>query len=458
MNATPAGSRAYVMLVCFVATLGGLLFGYDTGVISDAIGFLTQRFQLNANMEGWAMSCAILGCALGAVLAGLVGDRLGRKKLLVGSAVLFTISALGTALPDSLWVFILFRVIGGVGIGLAALAVPMYIAEITPAAIRGRMVSVNQLAIVTGFLLVYFANYHIAKGGDPVWLLNTSWRWMFGIGVVPAGIFLLLLLVVPESPRWLVEQGRRDEALGVLTRINGGEIAAVELAAIEKSIVGEASTVTQLFQPGLRLVLVIGVGLAVLQQVTGINAFLYYGTEILKKLGTQADTALMQQIIVGAANLVFTLVAIGTVDRWGRRPLMLVGVAGMGLCLFGMGGAAYAQRIEGWMIVLIVGYIGCFALSIGPVTWVILSEIFPTRVRGRALAVATLFLWLADWLVTQTAPWLNKDPWLVSRFHGAFPFLVYGAMCVVELIFVWRLVPETKGRSLEEIEQSWKKS
>lgn len=452
-----AGSQAYVVLVCCVATLGGLLFGYDTGVISDAIGFLTQKFRLTPAMEGWAMSCAILGCALGASIAGLIGDRLGRKKLLVISAVLFTVSALGTALPNDLTVFILFRVLGGVGIGMAALAVPMYIAEITPAAIRGRMVSVNQLAIVTGFLLVYFANYFIAQHGDEAWRVETSWRWMFGLGAVPAVVFLAMLVVVPESPRWLVEQGRVEEARAVLTRVSGSEVAAAELESIRSSIAGEAATLGQLLQPGLRIALVIGVGLAILQQVTGINAFLYYGTEILKKLGTDSNVALKQQIIVGAANLAFTLVAIGTVDRLGRRPLMLIGVAGMGLCLFGMGAAAFAQRIEGWMIVLIVGYIACFAMSIGPVTWVILSEIFPTRVRGRAMAVATLFLWLADWLVTQTAPWLNKDAGLVARFHGAFPFWIYGLMCAIELAFIWFLVPETKGRTLEQIEASWKR-
>ena len=456
MSSNETGSRSYVVLVCLVATLGGLLFGYDTGVISDAIGFLTVKFKLDPNLEGWAMSCAILGCALGASIAGLIGDRLGRKKLLVISAVLFVVSALGTALPDRLSVFMTFRVVGGVGIGMAALAVPMYIAEIAPAAIRGRMVSVNQLAIVTGFLLVYFANYVIAQQGDEAWQVQVSWRWMFGLGVLPAVVFLGLLLVVPESPRWLIEQGRREEALHILARVNGPAAAALELKSIEASIAGEASSIAQLFQPRLRIVLLIGVGLAILQQVTGINAFLYYGTEILKKLGTESNVALMQQIIVGAANLLFTLIAISTVDTLGRRPLMLMGVAGMGLCLFGMGAAAYAQKIEGWMIVLIVGYIACFAMSIGPVTWVILSEIFPTKVRGRALAVATLFLWLADWLVTQTAPWLNKDPFLVEQFHGAFPFLIYGSMCVIELVFVWRFVPETKGRSLEEIERSWR--
>lgn len=460
MNATnqqATGSTGYVVLVCFVATLGGLLFGYDTGVISDAIGFLTKRFQLNANWEGWAMSCAILGCAAGASFAGLVGDRLGRKKLLIFSAILFTVSAIGTALPQTLAVFIVFRVIGGLGIGMAALASPMYIAEITPARIRGRMVSLNQLAIVTGFLLVYFVNYYIARQGDAAWRVETSWRWMFGLGVAPAVVFLALLALVPESPRWLVEQNRQAEARAILAKVGGAAAANEELKAIETSIASESSTLGQLLRPNLRIVLIIGIILAILQQVTGINAFLYYGPEILKNLGVEEDAALLQQIIVGAANLLFTLVAIGTVDKLGRRPLMLVGTAGMGLCLFSMGLAAYLDKKDVWMLLAIIGYIACFAMSVGPVTWVILSEIFPTRVRGRALAVATLFLWLADFLVTQTAPYLNKDPWLIQTFHNAFPFLVYGGMCVIEFVFIWKFVPETKGKSLEQIEQMWQK-
>jgi sugar porter (SP) family MFS transporter len=449
------GSPRYVALVCLVATLGGLLFGYDTGVISDAIGFLTKRFSLDHTWEGWAMSCAILGCAVGATAAGVLGDRLGRKKLLLASAALFAISAVGTALPQNLATFITFRVVGGIGIGMAALASPMYIAEITPARIRGRMISLNQLAIVTGFLLVYFANYYIAGHGDDAWRVQTSWRWMFGLGVAPAMLFFGLLALVPESPRWLVEQGRNDEARHILARVGGTAAADAEMKAIEASIATESATLGELLQPRLRKIMIIGVALAILQQITGINAFLYYGPEIMKKLGTTENTAMLQQIIVGGANLLFTLVAIWTVDKLGRRPLLLIGTAGMGLCLFGMGLAAYFQKVDVWMLLFIIGYIASFAVSVGPVTWVILAEIFPTRVRGRAMAAATLFLWLADFLVTQTAPYLNKDPWLTATFNNAFPFAIYGSMCVLELLFVWRYIPETKGKTLEEIEQMW---
>ena len=455
MTPSESGSPWYLVGVCLVATLGGLLFGYDTGVISDAIGFLTTHFGLSQHTEGWTMSCAIFGCALGVSFSGVFSDWLGRRKLLILSGLLFAISSVGTALPQTLAVFIIFRIIGGIGIGTASMASPMYIAEISPARIRGRMVSVNQFAIVSGFLLVYFVNYFISRQGNADWNLHAGWRWMFGLGLMPSLLFLLLVLFVPESPRWLVEHGRRAEALEVLTRVNGPRIAQTEVALIEKSMETESATLGQLFQPGLRLALVIGVVLAVLQQVTGINAFLYYGPEIVKKLGATTDAALVQQIMVGAVNMIFTVVAIWTVDRWGRRPLMLVGAVGMGLCLFAMGVAAYFQKIEGWLLLCILGYIACFALSLGPVTWVILAEIFPTRVRGRALGMVTLCLWIADWVVTQTAPFLNKNEFLVQYFHGAFAFWAYGAMCVLEVLFVWYFVPETKGKSLEEIEGMW---
>ena len=457
MNAKQAegGSLWYLARVCLVATLGGLLFGYDTGVISDAIGFLTSHFGLDQHTEGWAMSCAIFGCILGVSFSGIFSDWLGRKKLLILSGLLFAISSVGTALPQTLTVFVIFRIIGGIGIGTASIASPMYIAEISPARIRGRMVSVNQFAIVSGFLLVYFVNYFVSRQGNADWNLHTGWRWMFGLGLAPSVLFLLLVLFVPESPRWLIEHGRSGEALEVLTRVNGARIAEAEVAAVRKSMETESVTLRQLFQPGLRLALVIGVVLAVLQQVTGINAFLYYGPEIVKKLGTTTDVAMVQQIMVGAVNMLFTVVAIWTVDRWGRKPLMLVGAVGMGLCLFAMGVAAYFQKIEGWLLLCILGYIACFALSLGPVTWVILAEIFPTRVRGRALGMVTFCLWVADWVVTQTAPFLNKNEFLVQNFHGAFAFWVYGAMCVLEVLFIWRFVPETKGKSLEEIEAIW---
>jgi len=335
------GSIVYVMLVCMVAALGGLLFGYDTGVINGAIGPLKAHFVLDANWAGWATGCALVGCAIGAGIAGVLSDWLGRKKVLIFSAVLFLISAAGTALPKDITIFIIYRIIGGLGVGAASMSPPMYIAEISPARIRGRMVSVNQFAIVTGFLVVYFVNYFIALQGDQMWNQESGWRWMFGSEALPALLLLVLLFFVPESPRWLTKQDRSDEALEILTRVNGAVYAKTELLEIKDALAHESGSLKQLFQPGMKIVLVIGIVLAVLQQVTGINVFLYFGTEIFKKMGSDTNAALLQTVIVGTVNLAFTIIAIWLVDRLGRKPLMIIGSAGMGLSLLGMGLMAY---------------------------------------------------------------------------------------------------------------------
>jgi SP family xylose:H+ symportor-like MFS transporter len=455
-EAGPAGRLLYLSRVCLVATLGGLLFGYDTAVISGAIGFLRQHFDLTAAQEGWAASCALAGCAVGAALAGVVSDYLGRKKMLVVSAVLFIISSVGTALPRTFFQFVIYRFVGGLGIGAASMTSPMYIAEITPARIRGRMVSWNQFAIISGMLLVYFVNYFIAGLGDESWIVSSGWRWMFASGTLPAVLLFGLLFTVPESPRWLTERGRTEQALAVLSRVNDGPAAAAELASIKDALAHESGSLAQLFQPGLFVVLVIGVTLAVLQQVTGINVFLYFAPEIFKSI-VKAEThaALLQQVVVGAVMLLFTVVAIWTVDRIGRKPLMLVGFLGMEVCLAGLGLAAVADRKDAWVLTFILGYTASFALSVGPVTWVILAEIFPTRIRGRAMAIATVCLWLANLVVSQTFPMMDKNEWLIATFHHAFPFWLYGVFCVVAIVFVFVFVPETKGRTLEEIEKSW---
>lgn len=449
------GSTSYVFLVCVVAALGGLLFGYDTGVINGAIGPLTAHFGLNDVQQGWAMGCALLGCALGAIGAGPFSDRFGRKKALVVSAVFFFVSAVGTAIPRTLTAFILYRILGGLGVGAASMISPMYIAEISPARMRGRMVSINQFAIVSGFLVVYFVNYFIALQGDAAWNERLGWRWMFGSESLPALGLLILSLVVPESPRWLTKQGRTAEALHILGRVDGAAYAQAELAEIKETLRHESGSLRQLLQPGMRIILVIGIVLAVLQQVTGINVFLYFGTEIFKKMGSQTDAALLQTVVVGVVNLTFTVIAIWTVDKLGRKPLMLIGSAGMGLCLIAMGLAAYRQATGLWMLLFILGYIACFAVSVGPVTWVILSEIFPTRIRGRAMAVATVCLWIANYLVSQTFPIMDQNPWLVATFHRGFPFWLYGAFCIVLFLFVRAFVPETKGKTLEQIERRW---
>ena len=454
-HAQERGSVGYVTAISLIAALGGLLFGYDTAVINGAVGFLETHFQLTAALKGWASSSALLGCVIGVSFAGAFSDWLGRKKTLVLAGILFLVSSIGTAVPQTLTQLVVFRILAGVGVGIASMASPMYIAEVSPARFRGRMVSVNQFAIVTGMLVIYFVNLLIAGQGSPEWQVATSWRWMFASGIVPSAVFLALLLFAPESPRWLIKQGRMEQALGILRRVDGAKFAEAESRAIQRTLAQEGGSLAQLFRPGLRRVLVLGVALAVLQQVTGINVFLYFGTEIFKGLGSSVDAALLETVVVGAVNLGFTVVAIWTVDRLGRKPLMVVGAAGMGVCLVAMGLAAQFERTAVWTLAFILGYIACFALSVGPVTWVILSEIFPTKIRGRALSIATFGLWAANFVVSQTFPMMDQDPVLVAKFHHAFPFYVYAAMCVVLVLVVALGVPETKGKSLEEIERLW---
>jgi len=467
----PTTNWRYLIPICLIATLGGLLFGYDTGVISGAIEPLTARFGLSDLMKGWASGCVLIGCAAGVLVVGPISDRFGRRFAMCLAALMFLLSAIGTAVPPDIGTFIVFRFLGGVGIGIASISTPMYIAEITPAHIRGRMVAVNQIAIVGGIAATSFVNYAIAHAhGDPAlaevqdWLTHSGWRWMFATGIAPALVFGVLLLRIPESPRWLVERQQPDRAKAVLTQVGGAAFAEVEFTGIQAALAQEKGTWRELFSPALRFPLLLGIALAVLQQVTGINVFLYFGATIFKHLSasTGVDAGLLQQIVINGACVLFTVVAIATVDRWGRRPLMLAGAAGMGVSLVAMG--ILAQRMTDpssvsqamlWAILL---YIGCFGLSVGPVTWVILAEIYPTAIRGRALGLATFFLWLADYVVTQTFPLLDaKDSWLVKTFNHAFPFYTYAAFCLVLVLLVWRWVPETKGRSLEEIERLWRR-
>ena len=455
---------SYLLPICLVATLGGLLFGYDTGVISGAIELLTSRFKLDDFMKGWVSGCVLIGCATGVLMVGPISDRFGRKKALFLAALLFLISAIGTALPDNIWIFILFRFLGGVGIGIASMSTPMYIAEITPARFRGRLVAVNQIAIVGGILLVYFVNYFIVRCGDQAWNEATGWRWMFASGILPSVLFVALLFWIPESPRWLIEMGGADKARDILTRIGGVSFADAESASIREALARESGGWAEVFSRRLAAPLVIGISLAILQQVTGINVFLYFGTTIFKNMSasTGVDAGMLQQIVIGGASTLFTIVAIATVDKWGRKPLMLLGATGMGLSLLAMGLMAQLvsdpASVSGWMLFFIILYVVCFGLSVGPVTWVILSEIYPTAVRGRALGLATFFLWVSDYIVTQTFPIMDaKDSWFVKQFNHAFPFYIYAVFCLILILLVWKAVPETKGRSLEEIDRSWKR-
>ena len=443
------GSVAYVVLLTLVAALGGLLFGYDTAVISGAIGFLKMRFALDNLQAGWAASCALVGCILGACVAGTLADHLGRRKVLLVSAVLFAVSAAGSAVPRNLTELVIARILGGIGIGIASMTSPLYIAEVSPARMRGRLVSVNQFAIIFGMLVVYFVNARVARMGDDAWNVAVGWRWMFGSGILPAVVFLALLFFVPESPRWLIKQDRPDEALAILARVGGSQEAPLEVARIQEAITHEGGSFADLFRPGMRLPLAIGVVLAILQQVTGINTVLYYAPEIFKKAGLMTTAAMDFTVLVGVVNLVFTIVAIGVVDLLGRKPLLLIASAGMGISLFVLGTALNQRKLEGpWVVGSVLVYVAAFAIAMGPVVWVVMSEIFPTRIRGRAMSVATVCLWISCFLVSQFFLVM------LQKLSG-YAFFVYGGMCVVAFVFVLACVPETKGKSLEEIEQGW---
>ncbi len=446
------GSIGYVYLLAVVAALGGLLFGYDTAVISGAIGYLTEHFTLSAHGKGWAASCALVGCIFGAAGAGMLSDWLGRKKVLMIAALLFTVSAVGAALPRDLWEFVIARVLGGFAIGAASMLSPLYIAEVAPARIRGRLVSLNQLAIVAGMVVVYFVNSRIAQMGDDAWNQTYGWRWMFGSGAIPAVLFQALLFLVPESPRWLTKQGREGEAMAVLARVSGPHQAEAQMEEIKTTLATESGSIAQLFEPGVRTALAIAVVLAVLQQITGINVVLYYAPEIFKTAGLKATQAISDTVIVGLVNAVFTLVAIWVVDRLGRKPLLLIGSFGMAISLGLLGGAFYLEKFEGpWVLVSTLAYVASFAMSMGPVVWVIMAEIFPTAIRGRAMSIATVCLWISCCLVSQTFPWM------LEQFKGAATFWFYAVICAVALLFVALFVPETKGKTLEEIERSWKR-
>ena len=450
-------NTSYIFTIAGVAALGGLLFGYDTAVISGAIGFMQSHFQLNDIMKGWAASCALIGCMIGAATAGFISDRFGRKSTLILSAVLFILSALGCALSRDLNEFIVSRVLGGIGIGIASMLSPMYIAEVSPAKIRGSLVTMNQFTIVFGMFVVYWVNSCVAGIGNDAWNIDSGWRWMFGSGVIPAVFFFGLLFFVPESPRWLSQRGREDEALDILTKVGGAGHAQKEMKEIRETIAMESGTLSQLFEPKLRIVLFIGIGLAVLQQITGINVILYYAPEIFKSMGIASGKAINDTVIIGFINMSITVVAFFVVDLLGRKLLLLLASAGMGLSLALLGSAFFLQQftsLGGWMGVIILGlilfYVASFALAMGPVVWVVISEIFPNRIRGRAMSISVVCLWFSCYLVSQFFP-------IMLAVLKGNVFFIYAAMSAVSFLFVLFLIPETKGKTLEEIEHHFMK-
>ncbi|WP_026695553.1 sugar porter family MFS transporter [Peribacillus kribbensis] len=446
------GNTKFVSLVSLVAAVGGLLFGYDTAVISGAIQFLQEKFSLSSFMVGWAVASLIVGAAIGTGFAGKLSDRFGRKKTLLLAALLFTVGSIFSAIVNNFTLFIIFRIIGGIGIGISSVQAPLYIAEIAPSKIRGRLVSLNQLAVVTGIFAVYFLNLGIANHGSHAWNVSTGWRWMLGFGVIPGVIFFLLLLIVPESPRWLQLQGRKDEAFKILKKLMGEEEAKKEIGKIDTSADEEGSSIKKLLKPGLRKALLIGVVLAILQQATGINSIMYYAPEIFKNAGAGDNTSLIQTVLVGGINLVFTIISLWLVDRVGRKVLLLIGSA---LMTISLGVVSYAFHIGStgtWVLFFILLFVAAFAVSMGPIVWLIIAEIFPNRVRGVASSIASVSLWLADFLVSQAFPVL------LDTIGSSLTFLIFGVLSAFAFFFTLGVVPETKGKSLEEIENMWKQS
>lgn len=448
---------AYVWWVALVAAMGGLLFGYDWVVIGGAKPFYEVYFHLSsANLIGWANSCALVGCLVGALIAGEAGSRFGRKKVLLLSALVFAVSSVLTGWAPVFVAFIAWRITGGVAIGLASNISPLYIAEISPAAWRGRLVSLNQLAIVIGILAAQIANWMIAEAvpaGAVVlaqsWNAQYGWRWMFTAVAAPAVLFFLLALAIPESPRWLAGRMRAREAEQVLARIGGADYATAELAAIEDTLRAAADNRAgwaDLFNGPARRLVWIGIALAALQQWSGINILFNYAEEIYKSAGYGVSGIMFNIVITGAINLIFTVVAMSFVDRVGRRKLMLLGCAGVGLCHLGASLAYHAGWRGSGVLVLTLGAIACYSMSLAPITWVLISEIFPNRLRSVGVSAAVAALWTASFALTYTFPFLNR------AFSTSGAFLLYAVICFLGFVFVARFVPETRGKTLEEIE------
>jgi len=457
----------------FVATLGGLLFGYDTAVISGAVSSIDAYFidplklpeLARGSLSAWTINSALLGCILGALVAGWISTVMGRKGGLMLAGLLFLLGSLGSAWPElgfgqigqmgpkALNQFVIYRVLGGVGVGVASMLSPLYIAEISPSAIRGRLVSFNQLAIVGGILLVYFVNYFVAAQGDDAWIKATGWRYMLASEAIPAAILIVLLLFVPDTPRWLVLRGRSNEALDGLRKVMGESDARGILSEIQASLAEKSGKLLSFGLP----VIVIGVLISAFQQLVGINAVLYYAPLMFSNMGASTDTALLQTVVVGGANVIFTVVAIVTVDKWGRKPLLVTGAVIMAVAMIALGCLFNAHVVGMAALVAVVVYIAGFALSWGPVAWVMLSEMFPNAIKGKAMGLAVAAQWITNWLVSSSFKVIDGNSVLNGMFNHGFAYWIYGGFSVLAALFVIRYVPETKGRSLEAIQELWSK-
>ncbi len=455
------GSTIYLTFVCVVSALGGLLFGFDTVVISGTVTSVTSQFELNEWLKGLFVAAALVGCMLGAGVAGSLSDAFGRKKVLILSSILFLATAIGCAIAWDKWSLLIFRFIGGMGIGVASMVCPLYISEISPANLRGRMVTLFQFAITIGICLSLFSNAFLeslsragAGQANSSWyqwiVVDQVWRSMFFAATIPSVAFALLTLFIPESPRWLVKSGRESEALSILSRVAGSKAASRSMEEIRATIAEETGALSELFRPGLRKALFVALFLSMVSEFSGVTVVLYYGPDILNNAGVRLGEALGGFVVIGIVNMVFTVIALWLMDHAGRRPLLFWGNLGCCLALASIGTLFATGKNEGALVVaLICLFMACFAFSIGPIKWVVMSEIFPTRIRGRAVAIATVAVWLADAIYNVIFPWAER------RLGVAACFFVFAAVLIPQFFFVLYVMPETKGRTLEEIEKSW---
>lgn len=451
-----------LILVSSIAALGGFLFGFDTGVINGTQFYFSKYFELSAFMKGWVVGSALLGCFAGAILAGPMSKSLGRKMSLIISAALFTVSAWGSGLPsflpESVELLVVFRLIGGLGIGIASMNAPMYIAELAPAKIRGRMVSIYQMAIVAGFFIVFLTTYYIGSGQGEEYNLTEGWRVMFWSELVPCLLFLVALFIVPRSPRWLVLKGRTEEAREVLEKFHAAEQVEEELKEITNSIRSEGGLpFSAMLKKAILPIVVIGAVLSILQQFTGINAVLYYGADIFEKaLGFGQEDVLGQQILLAGVNVLFTILAMATVDSWGRKPLIMIGAGGMMLGFLLLGGTLLTGNVGLLSLIGILVFIGSFAMSMGPIVWVVLAEMFPNSIRSTAMSIAVAAQWAANYFVSQMFPVVaESETNLGSTWNGSMPYFLFTIFIGIILWFTWKYIPETKGQSLEKIEGIW---
>ena len=450
-TSTETGSSLYVWLVSIVAAVGGFVFGYDTGIISGAIPMLQEYFGMDERQLGFSVAIVFVGCIVGALTGGFFSDRYGRKRVLISTAILFWISAVLTAIPKDIWMFNLARFVGGLAIGVSMPISGIYLAEVAPARVRGRVVTMNQLAITFGILISYVAGWYFGRIGTEQWQLTTSWRWMFGSEAVPATFFVFVLLFIPESPRWLIKQGKLGRAHTILARVGGAQHAVAEVGEIKKAIAEEEVSLFQLFHPGIRTAMIIGVFLCLFDQVTGINIVIYYIQKILLDLGFSAEGARQGMVFLGISNFLTTIVALFLLDRVGRKPLLMFCPLGMAVTMFIIGWDFHSNIMPPKVVLgSIMAYCFFYALGVGPGILLILSEIFPTHVRGKAVGTCTIFMWVSCYFVSEKFP-------VLLEWSQAGTFWTLTCTSLLLFLFVWRVIPETKGRSLEEIERSWRR-